>query len=37
MNVGSKTLAAALLLGGSAMATVANDGQTRVNEQWNAD
>ena len=34
MNVGVKTLAAALLLGASAIA--ANDGQTRVNQQWNA-
>lgn len=30
--IGLKTLAAALLLGGSAMAMAANDGQTRVNE-----
>ncbi|MFJ4195610.1 inhibitor of vertebrate lysozyme family protein [Pseudomonas sp. NPDC089534] len=32
-----KTMAAALLLGGSAMAMAANDGQTRVNELLNAD
>jgi len=32
-----KTLAAALLLGGSAMAMAANDGQMRVNELLNAD
>ena len=32
-----KTLAAALLLGGSAMAIAANDGQIRVNELLNAD
>jgi hypothetical protein len=37
MNVGLKTLAAALLLGGCAIAMAANDGQTRVNPQWNAD
>ena len=37
MNVGLKTLAAALLLGGSAIAMAANDGQTRVKRQWNAD
>ena len=36
MNV-LKTVAAALLLGGSAMAMAANDGQTRVNELLNAD
>ncbi|WP_085579364.1 MULTISPECIES: inhibitor of vertebrate lysozyme family protein [unclassified Pseudomonas] len=32
-----KTLAAALLMGGCAMAMAANDGQTRVNELLNAD
>lgn len=32
-----KTLAAALLLGGSAMAMAANDGQTRVNELLGSD
>ena len=32
-----KTLAAALLLGGSAMALAANDGQTRVNELLGSD
>ncbi|WP_426237119.1 inhibitor of vertebrate lysozyme family protein [Pseudomonas sp. TWP3-2] len=32
-----KTLAAALLMGGSAMAMAANDGQTRVNEILNTD
>ncbi|WP_166222152.1 inhibitor of vertebrate lysozyme family protein [Pseudomonas atagonensis] len=32
-----KTLAAALLLGGSAMAIAANDGQTRVNELLSSD
>lgn len=37
MNVSLKTLAAALLLGGSAMASAANDGQTRANELLNAD
>ena len=37
MNVSLKTLAAALLLGGSAMAMAANDGQTRVNELLNSD
>ena len=37
MNVGLKTLPAALLLGGCAIALAANDGQTRVNPQWNAD
>ncbi len=36
MNVGLKTLAAALLLGGCAIAMAANGGQTRVNGQWNA-
>ena len=34
---GLKTLAAALLLGGSAMAIAANDGQTRVNELLSSD
>lgn len=34
---GLKTLAAALLLGGSAMAMAANDGQTRVNELLSSD
>ena len=33
----SKTLAAALLLGGSAMAMAANDGQARVNELLSSD
>ncbi|MDR9751225.1 inhibitor of vertebrate lysozyme family protein [Pseudomonas sp. SZMC_28357] len=37
MSVMLKTLAAALLLGGSAMAMAANDGQTRANELLNAD
>jgi hypothetical protein len=37
MNVSFKTLAAALLLGGSAFAMAANDGQTRVNELLSAD
>ena len=37
MNAGLKTLAAALLLGGCAIAMAANDVQTRVNPQWNAD
>ncbi|MEB2517432.1 inhibitor of vertebrate lysozyme family protein [Pseudomonas sp. YuFO20] len=37
MSVSLKTLAAALLLGGSAMAIAANDGQARVNELLNAD
>jgi hypothetical protein len=37
MNVSLKTLAAALLLGGSAMAMAANDGQMRVNELLNSD
>jgi len=37
MSVLLKTLAAALLLGGSAMATAANDGQTRVNELLSSD
>ena len=37
MSVSLKTLAAALLLGGSAMANAANDGQARVNELLNAD
>lgn len=32
-----KTLAAALILGGSAMAMAANDGQTRVNELLSSD
>ena len=36
MNVGLKTLAAALLLSGCAIAMAANDGQTRVKGQWNA-
>jgi hypothetical protein len=36
MNV-LKTVAAALLLGGSAMTMAANDGQARVNELLNAD
>ncbi|AMQ82896.1 inhibitor of vertebrate lysozyme family protein [Pseudomonas sp. 22105] len=34
---GLKTLAAALLLGGSALAIAANDGQTRVNELLSSD
>ncbi|WP_236180005.1 MULTISPECIES: inhibitor of vertebrate lysozyme family protein [Pseudomonas] len=34
---GLKTLAAALLLGGSAMAMAANDGQARVNELLSSD
>ncbi|WP_064592464.1 inhibitor of vertebrate lysozyme family protein [Pseudomonas sp. DR 5-09] len=34
---GLKTLAAALLLGGSAMAIAANDGQARVNELLSSD
>ncbi|MCS3841336.1 hypothetical protein HNR03_005972 [Pseudomonas sp. JAI111] len=37
MSVTFKTLAAALLLGGSAMAIAANDGQSRVNELLSAD
>ncbi|MHC8316922.1 inhibitor of vertebrate lysozyme family protein [Pseudomonas sp. LB3P31] len=37
MNVSLKTLAAALLMGGSAMAMAANDGQARVNELLNSD
>lgn len=37
MSLSLKTLAAALLLGGSAMAIAANDGQARVNELLNAD
>ncbi|MEX5689187.1 inhibitor of vertebrate lysozyme family protein [Pseudomonas silesiensis] len=37
MSVSFKTLAAALLLGGSAMTMAANDGQTRVNELLSAD
>ncbi|MEB0046096.1 MULTISPECIES: inhibitor of vertebrate lysozyme family protein [unclassified Pseudomonas] len=37
MNVRLKTLAAALLLGGSAMAMAANDGQARVSELLNSD
>ena len=37
MNVSLKMLAAALLLGGSAIASAANDGQARVNELLNAD
>ncbi len=37
MNVSLKMLAAALLLGGSAMASAANDGQTRVNQLLTAD
>ena len=37
MSDSFKTLAAALLLGGSAMAMAANDGQTRVNELLSAD
>ncbi|AWM89527.1 hypothetical protein DJ564_01275 [Pseudomonas sp. 31-12] len=36
MSVWVKTLAAALLLGGSAMAMAANDGQTRVSELLNS-
>ncbi|MBV4548387.1 inhibitor of vertebrate lysozyme family protein [Pseudomonas triticicola] len=35
--IGLKTLAAALLLGGSAMAMAANDGQARVNELLSSD
>ncbi len=37
MSVLLKTLAAALLLGGGAMAMAANDGQARANELLNAD
>ena len=37
MSVLLKTLAAALLLGGSAMAMAANDGQTRVKELLSSD
>ena len=37
MSVSLKTLAAALLLGGSAMVMAANDGQTRANELLSAD
>jgi hypothetical protein len=37
MSVLFKTLAAALLLGGSAMAMAANDGQARVNELLSSD
>jgi hypothetical protein len=37
MSVSFKTLATALLLGGSAMTMAANDGQTRVNELLSAD
>lgn len=37
MSVWVKTLAAALLLGGSAMAMAANDGQTRASELLNSD
>ncbi|RON42635.1 inhibitor of vertebrate lysozyme family protein [Pseudomonas frederiksbergensis] len=37
MSVLFKTLAAALLLGGSAMAIAANDGQARVNELLSSD
>ncbi len=37
MSVLLKTLAAALLLGGSAMAMAANDGQTRASELLNSD
>lgn len=37
MSVSLKTLAAALLLGGSAMAMAANDGQARVNQLLAAD
>lgn len=37
MSVSLKTLAAALLLGGSAIAMAANDGQARVNELLSAD
>lgn len=37
MSVLFKTLAAALLLGGSAMAMAANDGQARANELLNSD
>jgi hypothetical protein len=37
MSVVLKTLAAALLLGGSAMVMAANDGQARVNELLSSD
>jgi hypothetical protein len=37
MSVSLKTLAAALLMGGSAMAIAANDGQMRVNELLKTD
>ncbi|MDQ0123669.1 hypothetical protein J2W17_002616 [Pseudomonas lini] len=37
MSVSFKSLAAALLLGGSAMVMAANDGQTRANELLSAD
>ncbi|MEX3774781.1 inhibitor of vertebrate lysozyme family protein [Pseudomonas sp. MYb118] len=37
MNASLKALAAALLLGGSAMAMAANDGQARVNELLSSD
>jgi hypothetical protein len=37
MSISLKTVAAALLLGGSAMAMAANDGQMRPNELLNAD
>lgn len=37
MSVSLKTLAAALLLGGSAMVMAANDGQTRVDELLSSD
>lgn len=37
MSISLKTVAAALLLGGSAMAMAANDGQMRVNELLTAD
>jgi hypothetical protein len=37
MSVSLKTLAAALLLGGSAMVMAANDGQARVNELFKTD
>lgn len=37
MSISLKTVAAALLLGGSAMAMAANDGQMRVNELLDAD
>ena len=37
MSVSLKTLAAALLLGGSAMVMAANDGQARVNELFSTD